>query len=127
MTVRRLVGTLALVAALSARGVLAGDAPPTPFKFVPQKLSKAERPRIAELYVRTCAGCHGKSGEGAGNGLSLYGSKDPRESSVPIHFGRAQAPPLTIVMPAYGAQGMLTQTEIAQLAEYITSFKPPWP
>jgi mono/diheme cytochrome c family protein len=106
---------------------VAGDAPPRTFKYVPQKITPSQLPRVAELYVLTCSACHGKSGEGAGNGLSLYGTKDARENAVPIHFGRSQPPPLTIVMPAYGADGTLTQSQVAQLAEYITTFKPPWP
>lgn len=127
MTGRRSIGIIALVTALSLQPAGAGDAPPPAFKFVPHKLSKSEIPTIAALYARTCAACHGRSGEGARNGLSLYGSKDPRQNAVPIHFGRSQPPPLTIVMPAYGAEGMLSQVEIAKLAEYIALFKPPWP
>jgi hypothetical protein len=67
------------------------------------------------------------SGEGNGNGLALYGSKDPLASSAAMHFGRKQPPPLEIVMPAYGAQSLLTQVQIGQLAEYISGFRPPWP
>jgi mono/diheme cytochrome c family protein len=98
-----------------------------PFHFVPQKLTEADRRSVAMLYARTCSGCHGMSGEGAGNGLALYGSKDPLAAAVPMHFGRAEPPPLKTVMPAYGALGMLSQTEIAQLAAYVGSFRPPWP
>jgi mono/diheme cytochrome c family protein len=113
-------------ASLVAQPALAREAP-VPFKFVPQTLTKAEMPKIAALYRQNCAVCHGPSGEGAGNGLSLYGSKDPRESAVPMHFGRSQPPPQTLVMPAFGAEKMLTQVQIAKLAEYIKSFRPPWP
>ncbi len=117
---------LFVAAALLAQPALAHEAP-VPFKYVPQTLTKAEIPKIAALYRQTCSACHGASGEGAGNGLSLYGSKDPRESAVPMHFGRSQPPPQTLVMPAFGAERILTQVQIAKLAEYIKSFRPPWP
>ena len=100
---------------------------PAAFEYRPQKLSIADRKTIAELYVTTCAGCHGVTGEGNGNGLSLYGSKDPLASAAVMHFGRTQPPPLQITMPAYGAQSLLTPVQIGQLAAYISSFRPPWP
>lgn len=125
------LGRLALlalpVAAILGRPVAANEAPPPTFKYVPQKLTAANRPQVARLYAQTCGGCHGMKGEGAGNGLSLYGSKDPLASAASMHFGRAEPPPLKTVMPAYGAQSILTPQEIGQLAEYIKEFRPPWP
>ncbi len=105
---------------------LAAEAPAA-FDYRPQKISSADRPAVAELYVNTCASCHGPSGEGNGNGLALYGSKDPLANAAAMHFGRKQPPPLEIVMPAYGVQSLLTQTQIGQLAEYVAGFRPPWP
>lgn len=101
--------------------------PPPPFKFVPQKLTPSTRVQAAKLYARDCASCHGKDGEGNNNGLSLYGSKDPQHSAAAMHFGKAQPPPLTMVMPAYGTEKFLTQKEIAQIAAYIAEFRPPYP
>lgn len=117
---------LPAVAFLARPVVAAQEAPPT-FHYVPQKLTSADRKTTAKLYLVTCSGCHGKNGEGNGNGLALYGSKDPLSSASSMHFGRAEPPPLKTVMPAYGAQSILTQKEIAQLAAYIAEFRPPWP
>jgi mono/diheme cytochrome c family protein len=100
---------------------------PAAFNYQPQKVSPADRPTVEALYVNTCAACHGMKGEGNGNGLALYGSKDPLASAGAMHFGRKQPPPLEIVMPAYGVQSLLTQAQIGQLAEYISGFHPPWP
>lgn len=124
----RYLAILALpTAVLLMRPVGAKEAPPPSFKFVPQKLTAATRAKVARLYGQTCSGCHGMSGEGAGNGLSLFGAKDPLASAAAMHFGRSEPPPLKTIMPAYGAQSILTPVEIGQLAEYIKSFRPSWP
>jgi mono/diheme cytochrome c family protein len=109
-----------------ASPVSAAEAPPA-FKFMPQKLSAADRVNVSALYGRTCASCHGTGGQGNGNGLSLFGSKDPLASAAAMHFGRTEPPPLHTVMPAYGAQSLLTPVQIGQLSAYIQSFRPPWP
>ncbi|HEY6644436.1 cytochrome c [Povalibacter sp.] len=95
------------------------------FKFEQQTLTDATRREAARLYTLTCAACHGAKGEGNNNGLSLYAAKNQQISSAAIHYGRAQPPPLTIVMPAYG--NVLTPVEIGQLAAYIATFRPAWP
>lgn len=95
------------------------------FKYEPQTLTDATRRDAARLYTLTCASCHGAKGEGNNNGLSLYAAKNQQISSSAMHFGRAQPPPLTIVMPAYG--NVLTPVEIGQLAAYIATFRPAWP
>lgn len=95
------------------------------FKFGPQTLTDTTRRETARLYTLTCASCHGAKGEGNNNGLSLYAAKNQQISSAAIHYGRAQPPPLTIVMPAYG--NVLTPVEIGQLAAYVATFRPEWP
>ncbi len=100
---------------------------PTLFKFSPQTLSEADRRATAMLYARTCAGCHGMDGGGVNNGLALYNAKVPQNSAGVIHFGAVEPVDKPIIMPAYGALSILSPTEIGQLAEYIKSFRPPWP
>lgn len=114
-----LLGTFAFAQQASAAETLPA------FKFVSQTLTEADRRNVAQLYARTCAACHGAKGEGANNGLSLLAAKNQQMTAAVIHFGKAQPPPLTIVMPAYGA--MLTPVEIGQLAAYVATFRPEWP
>ena len=115
------------VPVLTGAAMLSAGPAPVTFSYIPVKLSAADRTEVGELYAVQCAGCHGEKGEGNNNGLSLFGSKDPLASAASIHFGRAEPPPLKTVMPAYGAQSMLSQKQISQLATYIAEFRPPWP
>ena len=120
---------LLVIAALSVgtpARLRAADVPPL-FKYSPQTLSEEDRRATAKLYARTCAGCHGMDGGGVNNGLALYNAKVPQISAGVIHFGAVEPVDKPIIMPAYGALSILTPTEIGQLAEYIKSFRPPWP
>ena len=120
-----LLATTPMLGALSGQ-LLAADVPPL-FKYSPQTLSEVDRRATATLYARTCASCHGMDGGGVNNGLALYNAKVPQISAGVIHFGAVEPVDKPIIMPAYGALSILSPTEIGQLAEYIKSFRPPWP
>jgi quinohemoprotein ethanol dehydrogenase len=77
----------------------------------PSKLADADVVQATELYVRACSSCHGKDGEGTGNGMSLTGSIDSTANAQTILFGRKE-------MPAFG--DLLTPTEIQQLSAYVS-------
>ena len=109
---------------------VAGEAPLLPpFKYVPQELTDANRPRVLKLYDDLCSGCHGH-GEGRDNGLALFGAKHAQLNAAAIHFGRVEQIPKTryatpVVMPAFGNQ--LTPVQIGELVAYIMTFRAPWP
>lgn len=121
---RLLLCAVPLVAALP--GAAAADPSPV-FKHSPQTLSEADRRATAKLYAQVCSGCHGMTGGGVDNGLALYNSKVPKISASVIHFGAVEPVAKPVIMPAFGALEILSPTEIGQLAEYIKSFRPPWP
>jgi alcohol dehydrogenase (cytochrome c) len=81
---------------------------------IPRVLSGSERRDAAALYGRTCAGCHGMSGEGSGNGIPLTNARAPSKSAEIIRDGRKE-------MPSFGDD--LSPLEIGQIAVYISTLR----
>ena len=106
---------------------LLGDAPPAPAPLTPVKADAARLAAGRNLYLDSCAGCHGTEGQGkphvavAMDGNSTLRQADPRNLIVPLLDG-IEAQPFAGVeamqaMPAYA--GTYSDEQLAQLVNYL--------
>jgi mono/diheme cytochrome c family protein len=106
---------------------LLGDAPPAPAPLTPVKADAARLAAGRNLYLDSCAGCHGTEGQGkprvavAMDGNSTLRQADPRNLIVPMLDG-IEAQPFAGVeamqaMPAYA--GTYSDEQLAQLVNYL--------
>ncbi|MEZ2351811.1 c-type cytochrome [Caballeronia sp. RCC_10] len=106
---------------------LLGDAPPAPAPMTVQSGDAAQLAAGRNLYLDSCAGCHGREGEGkphvavAMNQNSTLRQSDPRNLIVSMLDGiEAQAfPGIESMQHMPGFAGTYSDEQIAQLTNYL--------